>query len=89
MKARELLQETILDVQKSDTTEQIYTICWSQVTGYTCDCIGYSTKRKYCKHIKRFKAKVQVTSLLTEYIPFEERKGMSAKIVSIVEKEIS
>ena len=40
MKAIQLDNSTILDTQKSDTTNQIYTIRWSQTMGYTCDCIG-------------------------------------------------
>ena len=58
---------TLLDKQKSDTTEAIYEIRWNKETGYHCDCQGClssKTKPKTCKHIKRFCFKYKIEQLL-------------------------
>ena len=87
MKANQLNHNTTLDTQKSDTTDQIYTIGWSQATGYTCDCIGYSARRKCCKHILRFMFKSRADSLLTESIDYLGRKATIEQLLQIA-KEI-
>ena len=48
---------TLLDTQKSDTTDAVYQIRWDKDNGYFCECQGWqSSKRKpkMCKHIRRF-----------------------------------
>lgn len=48
--------DTLLDIQKSDTSDKKYEIRWSQAYGYFCECAGWQSskkKTKTCKHIKR------------------------------------
>lgn len=48
--------DTLLDVQKSDTTDEEYEIRWSKDDGYSCQCIGWSMSKqpRTCKHVDRF-----------------------------------
>lgn len=82
MKIKDInLDGTILDVMPSDNGEDVYTIRWNHANSYTCECIGFTTTKKQCKHIKRFLFKTQVDSLLTEHLPFSERTTIVLKII--------
>lgn len=53
IKLKDVQYATLLDTQKSDSTDELYEIRWNKEDNYSCTCMGYR-KNRPCKHIKRF-----------------------------------
>jgi len=63
--------DTLLDLQKSDTTDTTYEIRWSKEHGYFCTCAGWQSskkKPKTCKHVKRSQFKLAIEP----YVSFDK-----------------